>query len=264
MRNARSDIVHSPNHLTDFSLSAPLAPLSRSAPSRAHSVFNADNISLTGIDAAFTWQHIPGLHRSVAGIRHVHSGTIGCNLRGCARLSLYLSASGICNSGSCWKSFAETDIFVTDLLRDMLVHYAFGPFRFDAGGLLTRKEKQVHLTPKEAGVLRVFLENAGSVVEKEEFQKKVWPEIHLDVQFDNCLKRAIATLRNALGDLKNRSHYIRTLSKRGYIFTAKVTIMPDAVRGRIKMVVLPFRSPARGKYPKGLLDGLTEDVNIQL
>jgi len=146
----------------------------------------------------------------------------------------------------------------------MLVHYAFGPFRFDAGGLLTRKEKQVHLTPKEAGVLRVFLENAGSVVEKEEFQKKVWPEIHLDIQFDNCLKRAIATLRNALGDPKNRSHYIRTLSKRGYLFVAKVTIMPDAVRGRIKMVVLPFRSPARGKYPKGLLDGLTEDVNIQL
>lgn len=51
----------------------------------------------------------------------------------------------------------------------MLATYAFGPFRFEARGLLTRQGKQVHLTPKEAAVLRVFLENAGSVVEKEEF-----------------------------------------------------------------------------------------------
>jgi TolB-like protein/Tfp pilus assembly protein PilF len=101
-------------------------------------------------------------------------------------------------------------------------------------------------------------------VEKEEFQKKVWPEIHVDLQVDNCLKRAIATLRNALGDSKHKSHYIRTHSKRGYAFDKEVTIMPDAVRGRIKMVVLPFRSLARGRNPKGFLDGLTEDVTIQL
>jgi len=146
----------------------------------------------------------------------------------------------------------------------MLATYAFGPFRFESRGLLTRKGKRVHLTPKEAAVLGLLLENAGSVVEKDEFQKRVWPEIHQDIQFDNCLKRAIATLRNALGDPKSRSQYIHTLSKRGYLFIARVTMMPDALRGRLKMAVLPFRSLAPGKYPKGFVDGLTEDVTIQL
>jgi TolB-like protein/Tfp pilus assembly protein PilF len=139
----------------------------------------------------------------------------------------------------------------------------FGPFRFEAAGLLTRNGKPVHLTPKEAGVLRVLLENAGNLVEKKEFQK-VWPGIHLDIQFDNCLKRAIATLRRALGDKKAKPQYIRTLSTRGYLFIAKVTIMPDVVRGRLKMAVLPFRSLARDKYPKGFIDGLTEHITSQL
>lgn len=40
--------------------------------------------------------------------------------------------------------------------------------------------------------------------------------------------------------------------------------MPDAVRGRLNMAVMPFRSLAEGKYPKGFIDGLTEDVTIQL
>ncbi|HLJ88757.1 MAG TPA: winged helix-turn-helix domain-containing protein [Candidatus Angelobacter sp.] len=141
--------------------------------------------------------------------------------------------------------------------------YAFGPFRFETRGLLTRKGKQVHLTPKEAAVLRVLLENAGSVVEKDEFQKKVWPEIRLDIQFDNCLKRAIATLRRALDDPKSKSLYIQTLSKLGYLFHANVTLMPEAMHARLKIVVLPFRAIARRQHPKEFID-LTEDVTIQL
>jgi eukaryotic-like serine/threonine-protein kinase len=137
--------------------------------------------------------------------------------------------------------------------------YAFGSFRFEATGLLTRNGKQVHLTPKEAAVLCLLLENAGNVVEKEQFRKTVWPEIRPDQegfdQLDNCLKRSIATLRKRLGDPKNGSQHIRTIPTRGYLF-AKETLIPD----RLRMVVLPFQ----GEYSKRFIEVLTEDVTMQL
>ena len=43
-----------------------------------------------------------------------------------------------------------------------------------------------------------------------------------DIERDNCLKRAIATLKKALGERKSKPQYIATLSKRGYRFIAKV------------------------------------------
>src|SRR5437773_8514129 len=122
------------------------------------------------------------------------------------------------------------------------VSYKFGFFHFDPAGLLLWKKKKVHLTPKEAGVLRVLLENAGALVEKEEFRKKAWPELREGgVYFDNCLKRTIATLRKALKK-KDRTQYIEMLSKRGYRFVGDVKVISDDNNGKIMVAVLPFRS----------------------
>jgi len=138
--------------------------------------------------------------------------------------------------------------------------YEFGPFRFEAAGLLYRKDKRIHLTPKEAGVLLALLENAGHVVEKEDFRKRVWPDIHEDVEFDNCLKRAVATLRNALGEIKNKPQYITTLSKRGYVFGAVRAVFPDMGT----LAVLPFHSLGRAKEPDYFIDGLSYEIITQL
>ncbi len=138
--------------------------------------------------------------------------------------------------------------------------YEFGPFRFEAAGLLYRTNKRIHLTPKEAGVLLALLENAGHIVEKEDFRKKVWPDIDKAVEFDNCLKRAIATLRKALGERKSRSQYIITLSKRGYVFVAVRAAFPD----KRTLAVLPFQGFGRTKEPDYFIDGLSYEIITQL
>jgi len=138
--------------------------------------------------------------------------------------------------------------------------YEFGPFRFEAAGLLYRTNKRIHLTPKEAGVLLALLENAGHIVEKEDFRKKVWPDIDKAVEFDNCLKRAIATLRKTLGERKSRSQYIITLSKRGYVFVAVRAAFPD----KRTLAVLPFQGFGRTKEPDYFIDGLSYEIITQL
>jgi len=109
-------------------------------------------------------------------------------------------------------------------------------------------------------VLLALLENAGHIVEKEDFRKKVWPDIDKAVEFDNCLKRAIATLRKALGERKSRSQYIITLSKRGYVFVAVRAAFPD----KRTLAVLPFQGFGRTKEPDYFIDGLSYEIITQL
>jgi TolB-like protein len=135
--------------------------------------------------------------------------------------------------------------------------YEFGPFRFNSAGFLTRQNKPVHLTPKEAKVLLVLLENEGTVVEKEVFWQRLWPDLLGDIEPDNCLKRAIATLRKALGESKSKPQYIVTLSKRGYLFQYSST-------KKLMLAVLPFQSLTQRKQPDSFIDGLTYEITTQL
>ncbi|HZS29164.1 MAG TPA: winged helix-turn-helix domain-containing protein [Candidatus Angelobacter sp.] len=138
--------------------------------------------------------------------------------------------------------------------------YEFGPFRFNSAGFLTRKNKPVHLTPKEADVLLVLLENKGKLVKKEIFWQKLWPDILGYRQRDSCLKRAIATLRKTLDESKGKQLYIETLSKRGYRFIAE----DYHADKKLRLAVLPFRNLGKSKLPEYLIDGLTYEITIQL
>jgi TolB-like protein/Tfp pilus assembly protein PilF len=146
--------------------------------------------------------------------------------------------------------------------------YEFGPFRFNSAGFLTRQNKPAHLTPKEANVLLVLLENEGTVVEKEVFWQRIWPGIIVDIERDNCLKRAIATLRKALGERKSKPQYIATLSKRGYRFIAEVKMIegyqPSDKKRKLMLAALPFRNLGGSKLPEYFIDGLTYEIIIQL
>lgn len=54
--------------------------------------------------------------------------------------------------------------------------YCFGPFLLDAAEqVLFCDGTLVHLTPKAFLVLRLLLENAGYVVEKDEAMQQCWP-----------------------------------------------------------------------------------------
>jgi hypothetical protein len=59
--------------------------------------------------------------------------------------------------------------------------YEFGPFRYDAGQrLLFRGGDLVPLVPKALETLHVLLERRGSVVEKSELMKLVWPDTNVE------------------------------------------------------------------------------------
>jgi len=106
--------------------------------------------------------------------------------------------------------------------------YEFGPFRYDASQrLLFRGGDLVPLAPKALETLHVLLERRGSVVEKSELMKLVWPDTNVE---DVGLARNISLLRKALEDESEENPYIETIPRRGYRFAAQAsTVEPASV-----------------------------------
>jgi TolB-like protein len=77
-----------------------------------------------------------------------------------------------------------------------------------------------------AETLHVLLERHGTVVEKAELMREVWPDTTVE---EIGLARNISQLRKALGDESESGRYIETLPKRGYRFVAQIQVAePDS------------------------------------
>ena len=89
----------------------------------------------------------------------------------------------------------------------------FGPFRYDwEQRLLFREGETVPLAPKVAETLRVLLERHGTVVEKAELMREVWPDTTVE---EIGLARNISQLRKALGDESESGRVHRDASQAG-------------------------------------------------
>jgi len=98
--------------------------------------------------------------------------------------------------------------------------YEFGEWRLDATEhLLLRKGSPVSLSPKLFDTLLVLIENAGRLVTKEEFMKRVWPDTFVE---DLALTQNISQLRKVLGSAE--SSVIETVPKRGYRLLVPVQV----------------------------------------
>ncbi len=98
--------------------------------------------------------------------------------------------------------------------------YDFGPFRLDpADRQLLRSGEPVPLTPKVFDTLLLLVENSGRLVAKDDLMKALWPDTFVA---ESNLTQAVFTLRKALGEGGTGQHYITTMPKRGYRFTADV------------------------------------------
>ncbi len=135
------------------------------------------------------------------------------------------------------------------------VAYAFGPFRlYPSRWSLERGGETVPLTPRAFDTLLVLVENRGRVLTKEELFQTVWKGAIVD---ENNLSQAISAVRKALGDGTNGDHYIATVPRRGYSFTAPVVEAIDAPGEPLLPAVVapsadppeaaPARSAGRGK-----------------
>ncbi len=109
---------------------------------------------------------------------------------------------------------------------------AFGPFRLDRRTyVLSRDGVMVPLSPKLVQVLACLAEGRGELVSRELLLDRFWPDVNVT---DNTLTRAIADIRQALGDTPGTPVYVQTLARRGYRFVAPVAeeTAPPIARNR--------------------------------
>lgn len=115
--------------------------------------------------------------------------------------------------------------------------YAFGRWVLQGDWLTEDQGKGVHLPPKELAVLRMLLDAAGALVDKDSLLESVWPGC--DVA-DESLTRCIYSLRKLLGGDKR---YISTRYGRGYRFICPVLELQESKPSASvpSLLVLPFR-----------------------
>jgi len=77
----------------------------------------------------------------------------------------------------------------------------------------------VPLPPKLFDLLTVLVENAGSLLQKQDLLDKVWCDVAVE---EGSLTRGISSLRQVLGSSADGRDYIQTVAKRGYRFIADV------------------------------------------
>ena len=109
----------------------------------------------------------------------------------------------------------------TELPPESKQRIQFGRFALDVSErVLARNGRQIRLAPKVFDTLVILVRNAGHIVRKEELIRQVWPDTFVE---ENNLDKNISVLRKALGDKAGRSHFITTVPKQGYRFTADIS-----------------------------------------
>src|SRR5712671_1271409 len=100
--------------------------------------------------------------------------------------------------------------------------YRFGQFVLDPGRrTLSRADSPVSLTPKAFDVLLFLAQNPNRLVTKEELLQAVWGDTFVE---EGNLTQYISHLRKALGDNPEDTRLIVTIARKGYQFTAGVTV----------------------------------------
>ena len=84
-------------------------------------------------------------------------------------------------------------------------------------------EQVVPLTSKAFETLLALVENARSILAKDELLRRVWPDTVVE---ESNLTQTVFMLRKALGEKVAEHRYIVTVPKRGYCFVADVREVP--------------------------------------
>ena len=98
--------------------------------------------------------------------------------------------------------------------------YRFDRFTLDLarGALLGPEGVELPLRPKSFALLRLLVENAGRLLERDTIMAAVWPDVFVT---DDSIAQCVGSIRRALGD--EAQQLLRTVPKRGYLWAAKVT-----------------------------------------
>src|SRR5882757_2651490 len=104
--------------------------------------------------------------------------------------------------------------------------YRFGQFVLDPSRrTLSRADSPISLTPKAFDVLLFLAQNPNRLVTKEELLQAVWGDTFVE---EGNLTQYIYHLRKALVDNPEDARLIVTIARKGYQFTADVTVAKAA------------------------------------
>ncbi len=111
--------------------------------------------------------------------------------------------------------------------------FRFGPFTLDpATQLLRHENSEVHLASLPFRILLHLIENRDRIVGRDELLEKFWEG--RDV-YDDALRKAVASVRKALGDNGRPAIFIETVYGRGFRFVGDLVTeqsVPAADRER--------------------------------
>src|SRR5467141_3669769 len=123
--------------------------------------------------------------------------------------------------------------------------YRFGRFALDSRKrTLSRADSPVALTAKAFDVLLFLAQHPNRLVTKEELLKAVWGDTFVE---EGNLAQYISHLRKALGDVSEHAQLIVTIARKGYQFTADVTVAEaaDSARQAAVQAATADSSPAQ-------------------
>src|ERR1700760_2178430 len=97
--------------------------------------------------------------------------------------------------------------------------YFFDRFCLDLrrGALVGLDGVEIPLRPKSLSMLLFLIENSGRLIGRDEFMQAVWADTTV---VDEGIAQCIRDIRRALGDVSQQ--LVRTVPKRGYVFSADV------------------------------------------
>jgi DNA-binding winged helix-turn-helix (wHTH) protein len=102
------------------------------------------------------------------------------------------------------------------------LNYQFGEFTLDiAQGCVIKAGEEIKLRPKVYETLKYLVEHAGRLIGKQELMQAVWPDAFVT---DDSLVQCTVELRRALDD--RSQELLKTVPRRGYLFTAEVVQRP--------------------------------------
>jgi DNA-binding winged helix-turn-helix (wHTH) protein/tetratricopeptide (TPR) repeat protein len=108
---------------------------------------------------------------------------------------------------------------MTELAAPPRPSYSFGEFTLDLErGALWCAGDEVKLRPKVFEALAYLVRSPNRLVSKDELRKVLWPDAFVT---DDSVVQCFVELRRALGD--DAASLLKTVPRRGYVFTADVT-----------------------------------------
>ncbi len=147
----------------------------------------------------------------------------------------------------------------------MLTNYRFlefGDFRIDVVERSVYKAgSPVPLAPKVFDTLLSLVSRAGRVVSKETMMEEIWQDTFVE---ENNLTQYIFTLRRLLGETKDGTKFIETISRRGYRFLPEVRKVESDDKLQLLAVrpsdsVFPLPSASRTNLSTPILEGFNPD-----